>query len=150
MSEQVAYLDSSAIVKRYIREEGSDVVKRLYLKAYAGEVTLSYSTWNIGEVLGAFDKAVRLGRVSSEAYSLVRRRFLLETRRMARLGILVLVPVRLRILRMCWGLIEKHHVYQADAIQIASAKHVNAYQFLTADEKLHSIAVKEGLNSVQL
>ncbi len=84
MSEQVAYLDSSAIVKRYVREEGSDVVRGLYLKAYAGEVILSYSTWNIGEVLGAFDKAVRLGRVSSEAYSLVRRRFLLDTRRMAR------------------------------------------------------------------
>ncbi|RLE98361.1 MAG: PIN domain nuclease [Thermoprotei archaeon] len=150
MSEQVAYLDSSAIVKRYIREAGSDIVRRLYLRAYAGEVILSYSTWNIGEVLGAFDKAVRLGRVSSEAYSLARRRFLLETRRMARLGILVLVPVRLRILRACWSLIEKHHIYQADALQIASAKYVDARQFLTADEKLYSIAVEEGLNSIQL
>ncbi|MCD6357281.1 MAG: type II toxin-antitoxin system VapC family toxin [Thermoproteales archaeon] len=150
MSEQVVYLDSSAIVKRYIREEGSDTVRRLYLRAYVGEATLSYSTWNIGEVLGALDRAVRLGRVSREVYSLVRRRFLLETRRMAKLGILIPVPVKLRILRECWSLIEKHHIYQADALQIASAKYVNADQFLTADGKLHRVAVEEGLNSTQL
>ena len=32
------YLDSNAIVKRYIKELGSDVVGKVYLKAYAGEI----------------------------------------------------------------------------------------------------------------
>ncbi len=48
MRGSVVYLDSSAIIKRYIGEPGSDKVRELYLKAYAGEVTLSYSLWNIG------------------------------------------------------------------------------------------------------
>ena len=62
MRERIVYLDSSAIVKRYIREPGSDAVRKVYLKAYSGEVILSLSVWNIGEVLGAFDKARRIGR----------------------------------------------------------------------------------------
>jgi len=55
MREQVVYLDSSTIVKRYIEEPGSSVVRELYFKAYTGEVILSFSVWNIGEVLEAFD-----------------------------------------------------------------------------------------------
>lgn len=54
MKEQIVYLDSSVIVKRYVEEPGSNIVRELYLKAYSGEVILSYSMWNIGEVLGAF------------------------------------------------------------------------------------------------
>jgi len=55
--ELAIYLDSSAIVvKRYIEELGSNVVRELYLKAYSGEVLLSSSIWNVGEVSGAFDR----------------------------------------------------------------------------------------------
>ncbi len=35
MAESVAYLDSSAIAKRYVRERGSEAVRRLYLAAHA-------------------------------------------------------------------------------------------------------------------
>jgi len=37
----MVYLDSSAIVKRYIKEVGSDVVGKVYLKVYAGEIAES-------------------------------------------------------------------------------------------------------------
>ena len=50
----IVYLDSSAIVKRYILESGSEVVSNVYCKALNGELTLSFSTWNIGEVLGVW------------------------------------------------------------------------------------------------
>ncbi|MCE4599243.1 MAG: type II toxin-antitoxin system VapC family toxin [Desulfurococcales archaeon] len=150
MREQIVYLDSSAIVKRYIREPGSDIVRELYLKAYSGEIKLSYSVWNIGEVLGALDRARGIGRIDNEVYSIVKRRFLLETRRMLKLGLALMVPLKMRILRESWSLIEKHHVYEADAVQIASARYVNASQFLTGDRRLHEVAVKEKLNSTYL
>ncbi len=150
MRGRVVYLDSSAIVKRYVREPGSDVVRRLYLRAYSGDVVVSYNVWNVGEVLEVFDRARRAGRVDDEAYRVVRRRFLLETRRMVRLGVALVVPLKLRILREGWKLIEKHHIYEADAVQIASAKHVSASQFLTGDKRLHEIALREGLNSTYL
>ncbi len=148
--EEIVYLDSSAIVKRYVLEPGSNTVRNIYLKAYAGENLLSYSIWNIGEVLGAFSKARITGRVDENTYNTIRRRFLLETRRLVKLGILLIVPLKMSILKSSWNLIEKHHIYEADAVQVASAKHVGATLFLTGDERLHQVAVNEGLSSVYL
>ena len=150
MRGPVVYLDSSAIVKRYVREPGSDVIRRTYLRAYSGDVVLSCSAWNVGEVLGALDRARRLGRLSEKAYSTARRRFLLEVRRMSRLGAMLVVPVRVRILARAWRLVEEHHIYVADALQVATAEYVRASQFMTGDGRLHDVAAKEGLNSVLL
>ena len=69
---------------------------------------------------------------------------------MFNLNVLMLIPFRGRILIDTWGIIEKHYIYQADALQIASAKHINCTGFLTGDKKLHDIALKEGLNSTYL
>ena len=150
MREQIAYLDSSAIVKRYVKEPGSSTVRKLYLKAFSGETVISFSIWNIGEVLGALDKAKNIGRLGGREYMLARKRFLLETRRLAKLGQLLVIPLKTKILKESWKLIEKHHIYEADAIQIATAKHINATQFLTGDRKLHEIAENEKINSIYL
>jgi len=150
MNNLVVYLDSTAIIKRYVKESGSDVVRKVYVKAYNGEHRISFNLWNIGEVLGVLDRARRINRINDDEYLLLRRRFLLETRRLFKLGILVLVPLKIKILRETWKLIEKHHVYEADAVQIVSAKHVKTTDFLTGDKRLHEIAVKEGLNSTYL
>lgn len=55
------YLDSSAILKRYLRERGTEKVKKVYLEALNGEATLHLSTWNIGEIIGALGKYHRRG-----------------------------------------------------------------------------------------
>ncbi len=56
MGVPISYLDSSAIVKRYLREAGSDIVKELYMGAYNGELAVAFSIFNIGEALSVFDK----------------------------------------------------------------------------------------------
>jgi predicted nucleic acid-binding protein len=150
MSGQTAYLDSSAIVKRYVEEADTDKVRDIYMRAYAGNVKLAFSLWNIGEVLGALDKARCLNSISEEDHTRARGMFLSETRRLTRLGLVILVPIKSIILTYSWRLLEKHHIYQADALQIASAKHVHAAQFLVADKRLHEAACKEGLNSIYL
>ena len=108
---------------------------------------MAFSSWNIGETLGAFDKACVRGALSQEDYMTVKRRFLLETRRLLRLGVLRLIPVRFKLLIESWNLIEKHHIYEADAIQIVSAKALNATQFFTGDKRVHEAANMEGLKS---
>ena len=150
MKGQIVYLDSSAIVKRYMKEPGSDLVRSFYLKAYSGDIKLSYSLWNIGEVLGVIDKARHMDRLDENTFKIVKERFLLETRRTTKLGLAVIVPVKTRILMDAWKLIENHHIYEADALQIATAKRLNAKNFLTADSKLHEIAEKENLHSIYL
>jgi hypothetical protein len=76
--------------------------------------------------------------MSEEDYTRAKGTFLSETRRLARLGLAVIVPVKFTILTHSWRLLEKHHIYKADALQIASAKYFNATKFLAADKKLKS------------
>ncbi|MEM3676748.1 MAG: hypothetical protein QW176_01205 [Candidatus Bathyarchaeia archaeon] len=47
-----------------------------------------------------------------------------------------------------WDLIEKYHLYQVNALQVVSAKAVNATQFSTGDKRVHEVARAEGLNSL--
>ncbi|MBS7611447.1 type II toxin-antitoxin system VapC family toxin [Candidatus Bathyarchaeota archaeon] len=150
MKGQIVYLDSSAIIKRYVKEPGSDQVREYYRKLYSGDLKISYSLWNIGEVLGAFDKARQTNRLDENMFKTVKERFLLETRRTVKLGVAVIVPIRTKILVEAWKLVEDYHIYEADALQIATAKHLNAEIFLTADRKLHEIAEMEDLKSIYL
>ncbi len=146
----IVYLDSSAIVKRYILESGSEVVSEIYRKALNGELTLSFSTWNIGEVFGVFNKYYRIGWLSKEDYEKARYQFIGETIRLLRLRILRIVPVKTRLLIKTWHIIEKYHVYEADALQIVSAKYIGAHKLYTGDKQVHEVAVKEGINSIYL
>ena len=138
------------LLKGYINEPGSDIVLSMYKKAYTGDLKIAYSVWNIGEVLGAFDRARRLGRITGDEHRLVKGRVLSETRRMVKLGIALIQPIRLSILESSWKLVEKYHIHVADALQIATAKNVKADMFLTGDEKLHETALAEGLASTHL
>ena len=86
----VVYLDSSAIVKRYILEAGSEVIGRLYHKVLSGESVLALSAWNIGEVFGVFAKYLRKGWLSEEEYERSRYQFIGEVVRLLRLKLLKL------------------------------------------------------------
>ena len=147
MKERIVYLDSSAVVKRYISEPGSDYVKSLYLNSYTGNVKLAFNIWNIGEVLGVFDKARMRGLITDDEYRIIKLRLLRETLRLIRLKILILIPLKRTILRDAWKIIEKYHIYQADAIQIVSAKAVNADEVVTADKRLYQVLLSEGLRA---
>ncbi len=150
MAGKSVYLDSSAILKRYISEKDSEIMRDLFRDAYRGEIKLAFSFWNIGEVLGIFDKKLRRGELSENDFSFLKKGFLAEVKRFTRLGVLEVVPVHSLILADAWKLIEKYHIYQADALQIVSAKYVRVERFYTADKRLHQVAIKEGLNSILL
>jgi predicted nucleic acid-binding protein len=150
LKKQLVYLDSSTIVKRYIEEAGSEVARDVYNLALAGNLVLSFSAWNIGEVLGVLDRYRRRGWLDEESYAAARMMFIGETIRLLRLGALILVPIRVRLLAEAWRLLEKYHIYQADALQVVSAKYVKASKIYTGDRSLHDVALAEGLHSVML
>lgn len=101
-------------------------------------------------MLGVIDKAKQADRLDETSAKIIRERFLDETKRMIRLGLTIVVPMKTKILVEAWKLIESHHAYQADTLQIATAKHLNAGRFLTADRTLHEIAQKENLSALYL
>lgn len=144
------YLDSSAILKRYVSEDGSEVVSETYEDALAGEYKIAFSAWNIGEVLGVLDRYHRRGWLVEEDYKAARTQFIGETLRFLRLGLVKIIPVKTRLLISSWSLVEKYHMYQADALQVVSAKYMRAQKFLTGDRRLAKIAADEGLKSIYL
>ena len=144
------YLDSSAIVKRYVLEEGSDVVKKHYLEALNGTAVLYFSVWNIGEVFGALDTYHRRNWLEETDYTAARESFITETVRLLKLGVAKVIPVRSRLLAESWLIVEKHHVYEADALQIVSAKNLGVDQLVSGDRRLVDISNGEGVNATYL
>ncbi|MBS7611728.1 type II toxin-antitoxin system VapC family toxin [Candidatus Bathyarchaeota archaeon] len=138
------YLDTSALVKRYVVEEHSDRVDELYSESYAGRVRIGFSVWNIGEVAVVLDKYEERGIV--EDARIVFARFIGESHLLVKLNQLKLIPLNFRVVVEAVNYVFKHGIYVADAVQLASAEGFDT--FLTYDEKLAQIAKIEGLNVI--
>jgi predicted nucleic acid-binding protein len=144
-AEEIYYLDTSALVKRYVEEPGSVTVDGIYGDAYRGVKTLSFSFWNIAEAVVVFDKyAVKSGLDAKK----VVKDMLRESMTLSRLHRLVVVSVSPPVLRASIELLLKRHIYVADALQIASARKVNSSTVVTGDRELVSIAEAEGLKTL--
>lgn len=150
MTEKAVYLDTSAIIKRYVYEKGSEIIRAQYNEAYNGKVLLLFSLWNIGEALGVFDKATRLKKLTEEQMNEAISRFSDETSRLRRIGRLMVIPISQKVIESSWAFVTKYHIYQADALQISSALEAKCKEFFTGDERLHSVSVSSGLNSIYL
>jgi len=141
------YLDTSALVKRYVTEPGSRTVDKVFNDVYMGKGILSVSYWNIGEAAVVFDKyRVRLGIDSRKVFMSLLR----ELRMLSRENKLIIVNVSSRILRKSIKLVFEYHIYLADALQIESARSVGAEIILTGDKRLSEVAEQEGFRVVSL
>lgn len=142
-------MDSSAIVKRYSREAGTAVVRDLYRSAYTGRHTLCTSEWNVGEVLGVLQ---RKARESGRPRGFTRQRGRLhgEIATLSRLQALDVAAVSSRLLRDSWPILERHLLYVADALQIATARAQACDCLITADRDLREAGMAEGLRSLHV
>jgi len=150
MNVKLAYLDSSSIVKRYIEEEGSQVVDAIYEKAEVEKLRFAFSIWNVGEVLGVFDKHRLRGLLSEAAFKTALSDFLSESIKMVRIGSLQILPITTKTLIESWLLILKHHLYMADALQVSASKEAGCNLLLSADDQLIQLAKKEGIDAVNI
>ncbi|MEM3753989.1 MAG: type II toxin-antitoxin system VapC family toxin, partial [Candidatus Micrarchaeaceae archaeon] len=121
MSENDIYLDTSAIAKRYIKEKDSEKVDDIYRNAEMGNSRLYFSSWNLGEAIGVFDKQ----RAAVDP-KLRLEPFLDECVKYVVSGVLTIIDVSYDLVIKSSELVLKHHIYMADALQIATAKNVGA------------------------
>lgn len=147
MTAKLAYLDSSAIAKRYLAEAGTEAVDALYHQAEAREVVLAFSLWNLGEVLGAIFRAEKAEAIAEDEADTAAQSLVQEARKLHSLGALRLVPVRGDLLGACVILRYRHGLSQPDALQVASCRDVGAAAFVTSDRRLLEAARAEGLNA---
>ena len=144
------YLDSSAIVKRYISEPGSSAVDYIFDRCLAGEISITTSVWNIGEALGVFDMRRRRGWLTEDEFKRTIRSFVGETMRLLRLRVLEILPVLISMLVEAWPLILREHIYEADALQIQTYVYSSSNVFLSADKELINVALRIGIKAVNV
>lgn len=150
MSARNVYLDTSTIVKRYIEEKGSELVDDLYGRAEVGALRISFSMWNVGELIGALDQHLSRKVISEMQFRTSTRDFVAETIKLFRLGHLNIRSPTAKIFADAWHLIFSSHIYEADAIQIATAKNLDCDLFLSADAELIEVAKQTNLQAANV
>lgn len=134
------FFDSSALVKRYVREQGTDEV--LALCNQATELCLSGIA--LVEIISAFCRLKRESRVSSAQYRQLKDMLLEDITDAA---ISDLTP---EVLRHSIRSLEGNVLRGMDAMHIGSALVLEADLFVTADARQYAAARKAGLPVTQV
>lgn len=138
------YLDTSALIKRYLEEEGTEIIDLLFAKASA-ELILVISLWNLSESMVAFDKYRRRGAISDEELRGLVRRLVAEIREYWRKGYLRIVPLHPDLLIETWRYILTQHVYAGDAVQLATCIRERCDFLVAADQRLLEVCRQLGI-----
>jgi uncharacterized protein len=141
------YLDASALVKRYVNEEGSDWLR---VAITPGRSQLLFtSRMTIVEVISAFARRVRDGSLTLEEFASARDLFRGDC-----LDEYQIMPPTIAVVDSASVLLERHPLRAYDAIHLATAlgaqqfladQNYPALTFLSADDRLNQAAAAEGL-----
>lgn len=144
------YLDSSAIVKRYVTEPGTKAIDLIFDGAETGEHIVAFSLWNIGEVFGVLDERRGRGWLSERKFAETVGMLSSELVRLMRLRVLEIVPIFASILAEAWSIILDQHIYEADALQITACNHIHSDALLSSDENLVRASKKLSLRAFDI
>lgn len=142
----VYYLDSSAVVKRYVAEAGSEAIRAICTDA---ENALFLSELTLVEVSSAFARRARGGGISDVDRQSYLDLFIGDCARDY-----ALIPADRRAIDRAVALTQAHALHRYDALQLACAlvasdllrvAGVAPVQFLSADDELLAAAAAEGL-----
>jgi hypothetical protein len=132
------FFDSSAFVKRYVREEGTDIV--LSWCDQATELCLSGIA--LPEIVSAFCRLLREDRVSPVQYRH------LKTMLMADISDAAICDLTPEVIRQSIISLEKNVLRGMDAIHLGSALALNVDLFVSADARQCDAATQAGLRVV--
>lgn len=144
----VYFLDSSALVKRYVTERGSLWVRRITAPSMRHGIIIARITWV--EVLSALARRQREGNLPPDDVNRVVQslRYDIETQyQIAEIG--------QQVVEKAGNLVMRHPLRAYDAVQLAAAAHIHdvlvqtsaALIFVSADDKLVAAAQAEGLTA---
>lgn len=137
----ILYLDTSALVKLYVREPGSATVRRLANRAQA----LATSVVAYAETHAAFARLNHRGNTTAARHQERLRQFNVDW------GALLRVEVTPEILRSAGDLANIHYLRGFDSIHLASALWLRArsshpIEFAAFDQRLRAAASAAGLS----
>ena len=137
------YLDTSALIKRYVDEDGSGRVNELW----DGATGIATSVVAFAEMIAALNRKLREGVLSSREYSRTAASFKSDYRS------IILVPVSAGLNERIETLARKHALRGFDAIHLASALVIRnngkmETDFACYDRALNEAAGKEGFPEI--
>ena len=136
----ILYCDTSALIKRYVEEDGTDQVDHLWEEGSA----VVTSTVAFAEIMATIGRKYREGILSKSIYQKTISEFKNDYTR------LILVPISLELNQLIEKLLFKHPLRGFDAIHLASALLIHkegplAVKFVCYDRRLNQAAAEEGL-----
>ena len=138
----IYFLDASALVKAYVRDAGTEDVRKLLRR------TLAVSAVSLVEVTSAIRRRAREGALSQPHADLVAAAVKADLRAMW------IVEARRPVLEVAAALVGLHPLRASDAVQLASAltlaKRAGAVTFVCSDALLTEAARKEGLRGLEV
>jgi len=137
------YLDTSALIKRYVDEDGSGRVNELW----DGATGIATSVVAFAEMIAALNRKLREGVLSAREYSRTAASFKGDYRR------IILVPVSAGLNERIEKLARKHALRGFDAIHLASALVIRnngkvEMGFACYDRALNEAALNEGFPAI--
>ena len=145
MNESRVYLDTSILIKRYVKEEGSDVADSYFHMAQRGNIVICLSEINLGEAAVVFDKYSR--RMSIDA-NVRLQTMLSELKGLERSSSVEIYPVSSYLIREAIKTVLDQHIYIIDAIQLETCIEAHGTVFCSADKELNTTARRIGLETV--
>ncbi len=142
----ICFLDTSAVVKRYIDEVGSAWIHGITASEM---ITVSRITWV--EVLSAFSRLKREGKTDPGDILTAIRIFQYDWETLYRI-----VEIDLNVIEKAGQLVQKHPLRAYDSIQLASALGLHLFfsqadpkifTFVSADNRLINAARDEGMST---
>lgn len=132
------FFDASAFAKRYVEEQGSEQV----LQWCDRSTELALSVVVVPELISAFCRLRREGRVSPAQYALLKEQLLLD------ITDALIVDTSPPVLRHAVLALEGHVLRGMDAIHVGAAVECRAQAFVTSDRRQAGAAQAMGLEVV--
>ena len=141
------FLDTSALVKRYVPEIGSDWILSITDPATNSDLVISQITWV--ELHSAFARRLRDGSLSAERFDLIGQKVREDFENEYRI-----IDVDRTLIETAAELVMQHPLRAYDAVQLASALRFQStlvlvpetqLVFVSADNRLLNIAQSAGL-----
>lgn len=136
------YADTSALIKRYITEDGSEWMRK-QVRISSGNVVIICDVTPV-EIFSVLARLNREGRLSSTRLGRFQNIFLAHAEREY-----LIIPVNGHIFAQARLLVSRHKLRALDALHLASAQSASTIlgetiTFLTSDVDLKAAAVEEG------
>lgn len=137
----ILYCDTSALVKLYVEEEGSSLVRSLVAEAQA----VAIAAIGYVEAKAAFARAVQGGRVTGRRYREMLEDFERDWSRC------LAMDMTERVIRQAGRLAEQHRLRAYDAVHLAAVIDIGSritepINFLGFDDELDRAARTEGIS----